>query len=348
MQILTHAFYEALEKVVGESLGPIEDRKTAEAIERLIPKIIPDIAKPIKDTLLKESQKMLEERRKLFLEFCQRNNKRWRPAFDLLETFIVICTEAGDNFNKSYRPKAVKEKDIVFDIVVRHHARACHIAQEIMCLLKSGFPDGAHARWRALHEVTVTALFVEKHGRECAERFYWHDVVESYRGMAQHRKYEHRLQEKGPTDEEIEKCKVIYDRLIDKYGQSFGEHYGWACHIFAGKKKKVTFADLEQDVSLDHMRPYYKWASQNIHAGAKGINNKLGLCEATEDILLVGQSNSGMTDPAHAAAISLAQITTVLLTIEPNIDMLVILHIVSEMAEEIGETFLQCDKGVNS
>ncbi len=74
------------------------------------------------------------------------------------------------------------------------------------------------------------------------------------------------------------------------------------------------------------------------------INNKLGMCEATEDILLVGQSNSGMTDPAHSSAISLAQITTVLLNIEPNIDRLVILKIIVEMEKEIGEAFLQCDK----
>ena len=46
-------------------------------------------------------------------------------------------------------------------------------------------------------------MFVKKHGRECAERFRQHEVVESYKGMLQHREYEHRLQEKGPTDEEF-------------------------------------------------------------------------------------------------------------------------------------------------
>lgn len=286
---------------------------------------------------------MLEERRELFTEFCKRNYKRWQVAFDLFETLVVICTEAGQNFNNSYRPTAAKENDVVFEIVVRHHARACHIAQEIMCLLKSGFPDGAHARWRALHEVTATAMFIKKHGRECAERFYWHDVVESYKGMLQHRKYENRLQEKGPTDEELEECKEVYRQMIAKYGKAFGKSYGWASHVI--KNNHVTFADIEKNVSLDHMRPYFKWASQNIHAGAKGITNKIGLCEATEDILLAGPSNSGMTDPAHATAISLVQITTVLLTIKPNIDRLVVLNIIFEMEKEVGEAFLQCKSG---
>ena len=96
------------------------------------------------------------------------------------------------------------------------------------------------------------------------------------------------------------------------------------------------------------MRPYYKWASQNVHAGAKGISNRIGLCEATEDLLLVGQSNSGMTDPAHSSAISLTQVTTVLLNIKPNIDRLVILNILLKMEDEIGEIFLSCDTGKDS
>lgn len=350
MEILTRAFYEAIEEELSKLLESAPESanedKVLGAIEKLIPEIIQKISKSTKNTLLSDAKRMLEERSELFSEFCKRNYERWQSAFDLLETFIVICTEAGASFNKSYRPKAVEKKDVMFDVIVRHHARACHIAQEILCLLKAGFADGAHARWRALHEVNVTANFVEKHGRECAERFYLYEVTESYKGMLQHREYEQRLQAKGPTAEELADCKKSYDQLINKYGKPFGQPYGWASHIITGKR--VTFADIEKDVSLDHWRPYYKWASQNVHAGAKGIRKKLGLCKTTKDILLVGQSNSGMTDPAHATAISLAQITATLLTIEPNIDRLVIFNIISDLENEIGEVFLKCDKGMNS
>ena len=64
---------------------------------------------------------MLEERRKLFTEFSQRNYTRWNTPFDLLETFIVICTEAGEEFNNSYRSTAVEENNLVFDIVSPLH-----------------------------------------------------------------------------------------------------------------------------------------------------------------------------------------------------------------------------------
>ena len=341
--ILTKSFYMALDKKLHESKISLDnlDDNNNEEIEGLIHQLISELSPSLKKLLLTDYHKTLLKKRDLFKSFCDKNVQRWQAGFDLLEVFILICIESGDNFNTAYRPSAFEKNDIVFDIVVKHHARACQIAQEILCLLKSGFPDGAHARWRALHEVTVTALFIAKNGYECAERFYWYEVVESYKGMLQHKRYEHRLNEKGPTNKEIEDCKITYDQLIDKYGRSFGKPYGWAANFI--NKGRVAFSDIEENVSLDHMRPYYKWASQTIHAGPKGINKTLSLCNSENNILLVGQSSSGMPDPAHGTAIALAQITTALLNIDTTIDRLIVLTIINEITKEIGEVFLKCD-----
>lgn len=315
-------------------------------VEELISDVTPEIVERLRESLQKSADKMLLDRRKLSKEFETRNADRWKEGFDLLETHIVICTEAGEEFNQSYRPKAVEKNDIVFDIVIRHHARACHIAHEILCLLKSGFPDAAHARWRALHEVNCTAMFIAKHGQECAERFYFHDVMDSYDAMCEHKKYDDRLQEKGPLQEEIDDCKLQYDRLVKKYGKPYSGHYGWASYLFPNHSR-VGFAAIEKDIGLDHMRPYYKWASQNIHSGSKAMRNRLGLCEAKDDILLVGQSNSGMTDPAHATAISLCQITTVVLCLQPTFDHLVLTQLISDYEKDVGDTFLKISQSIS-
>lgn len=336
MDNLHQELLNALNKTIENNPEKAEDID----IEQIIADITPEAVRLIKYTLVKSAKKMLKERRKLANGFEKRNVKRWAKAFDLLETHIVICTEAGEEFNSSNRPTAVENNNLVFDIVVRHHARACHIAQEVLCLLKSGFADAAHARWRALHEVNVTAMFIAKHGQDCAERFYFHDIVDSYDGMIEHKMYEERLQEKAPSQEEIDSCKVEYDKLIERYGKKFGDHYGWASYLLPNYKR-VSFTAIEKDVGLDHMRPYYKWASQNIHSGSKGMRNRLGLCEAKDDILLVGQSNSGMIDPAHATAISLSQITCTLLTIEPTLDYIVIMKIANEFQEDVGSAFLE-------
>jgi len=338
---------EDLQRIFLKTLNNIFENNPAQAeeidIEQLIADVTPEAVELIKGTLQKTAQKMLKKHRALARDFEKRNIERWSKAFDLLETHIVICTEAGEEFNSSYRETAVKNNNLVFDIVVRHHARACHIAQEILCLLKSGFADAAHARWRALHEVNATAMFIAKHGQDSAERFYFHDIVDSYDGMLEHKKYEDRLQEKAASQNEIESYKIEYDKVISHYGKKFGDHYGWASNIFPDHGR-VGFAAIEKDVGLDHMRPYYKWASQNVHSGSKGLRNRLGLCEAKEDILLVGQSNSGMTDPAHATAISLCQITCTLLVLEPTLDHIILMKIMDDYQKDVGAAFMDIEK----
>ena len=343
MEHLHKAFLETLAKIVEDNPGRAETLDIGKIMEQSTPETVRSIKKSIFET----AQTMLEERRSSWDEFKQRNIDRWGKGFDLLETHIVICTEAGEEFNSSYRKAAVEDGDIVFDLVVRLHARACQISQEILCLLKSGYADAAHARWRALHEVSVTARFISKHGRECAERFYFHDVVDSYSAMREHKKYEDRLQEKGPSDEEIKSCKVQYDNLIQRFGKKYGDHYGWASYLFP-TYGRVGFAALEKDVELDHMRPYYSWASQNIHSGSKGMRNRLGLSETGKDILLVGQSDEGVIDPAHAAAISLGQITCVLLMIKPTLDSIVLMELIAEFQKDVGETFMELRRCKNS
>lgn len=338
---------DTLQNILLENIDSLFDKKqkipSDIEIEGVINNIIPDMVSTLKESLANSAHEMLREHRFLSDEFVAENISRWAKAFDLLETLVVICTESGEEFNRSYRLQSASDDDLVFDLVVRHHARACHIANEILCLLKNGFADAAHARWRALHEVSATAMFIAKHGKECAERFYHHEVVDSYNGMIEHKKYEHRLQEKGPTIEEIAECKVLFDLLLKKYGKKYADNYGWASYIFPNHNK-VGFGAIEKDVELDHMRPYYKWASQNIHTGSKAMRNRLGLCEVDEDILLVGQSDSGMTDPAHATAISLMQITTTLLFLKPTIDHIVISRVIQDYSVEVGNAFLEVDR----
>ncbi|MEZ9041736.1 MULTISPECIES: DUF5677 domain-containing protein [unclassified Vibrio] len=338
---------EQFEKFIEDLIAENPDKAKDLDIEMLIADITPDFVDAIRASLASSMPEMLSNRRYDYNSFADRNVDRWKSGFDLLETHIVICTEAGETLNSEHRPQAAEQGDLVFDLLVRHHARACHIANEILCLMKNGFPDAAHSRWRALHEVSATALFIAKHGQECAERFYFHDVVDSYDAMKEHRKYESRLQAKAPTDTEIQEVKKVYDDLIKKYGKGYSGHYGWAAYLFPAHNR-VGFGAIEKDVGLEHLRPYYKWASQNIHAGSKGLRNRLALEECEEDILVVGQSNSGMTDPAHATAISLLQVTSALLMLRPSMDAIVMMQIATCYSDDIGSEFLKLSRNSDS
>ncbi len=342
MDVLQKEFDKLVNLSLKELKEPIDDEKKRKITERGLKSVMPQLIENTLKTLKKTAPRMLRERRSLSAKFTKRNMHRWSKGFDLLEKLIVICTEAGENYNNFYRPTAVETQDIVFDISVRLHARACHISSEILCLLKNGYADGGHARWRALHEVVATTLFIIKHQRPAAERFLAHEIVDSYKGMIQYNKYADRLNVVPFSKTETDKHRLHYDKVIAEYGPDFKGLYGWASASL--NISSPRFANIEADVKLDHMRPHYKWASQNIHANVKGVKNKLGMCEAKEDVLLVGQSNSGMTDPAHATAISLSQITVGLLAAEPNLDSLVTMEAIMAIADEVGDAFLDVEQ----
>lgn len=302
---------------------------------------IPEIAHEIVSSLKKGSKEQLKSVRNYREGFVSRNIERWGKGFDDLEILLLVCSEAGEEFNNTNRENATQEQNIKFDLAVRLHARACHISSEILWLLKGGFADGAHARWRALHEVVVTTLFLLSHGNELSIRYLEHEVIESHKAMTQYTKYETRLNIKGFSKKELAECKAARDEAISKYGKDFEGNYGWAADVL--NNKRPNFSHLEEAVKLDHLRPYYKWASQNIHANVHGIRNKLGLAEATEEVLLVGASNSGMTDPADLTALSLTQISVGLLTIYSNMDSLIMQYVIKELSTSIGELFLEIE-----
>jgi len=337
-KILVEAIRKRFESVTSEDdIKQISDAISGQ-VESLLDNLPSDMLSTIKTTAVDG----LAERRSLHAEFVERNVCRWKEGFDLLELQIEIAIEAGASFNDRLRPKAASVGDIVFDLLVRLHAKGCLIGKEILTLLKNGYADGAHARWRSLHELSVTSMFLATHGKDAVQRYVDHELVETYKGALQLNKYEPRLNTHGFSDEELDQFKLQYDAVLKSYGKEFGCPYGWAAFIL--NKGNPTFFDLEEAVGLDHMRPYYKWASQNIHANVKTIRNSLGLSEAVKDVLLVGPSNSGMTDPAHSTAISLSQLTCTLLCSVPNLDGSVLMKILLSLSDQIGDAFFKCNE----
>src|SRR5262249_48456603 len=137
--------------------------------------------------------------------------------------------------------------------------------------------DGAMARWRTLHEIAVTALFLQDGGDAVAARYIDHEVVESWRSAEKHRLYRDRLKEKSLSDKDFVRLEQRYQDLITKYKKPFAGPYGWASEkLNHHDKHKTTFADIEAAVNIDHLRPYYKLASHPVHANPKGICFKIG------------------------------------------------------------------------
>jgi hypothetical protein len=321
----------------GEELEAILEERY-QAFGKLIPDIVSELSGEMLKAVKSRNKKMLRGERKHQQRFVKRIHKLWKNPLDLLAMMITLCIEFGSNFNDAFRKGEIEENPVVVEVITRLHARGCQVAQEILVLIQSGFADGAHARWRSLHEIAVTAFFIAKHGEETANRYLLHDAVESYRSSKLYKKYAERLGYAPISESEFEGLERAYQDLVSEYGKSFGSQYGWASIDLS--KKRPTFRDIEEDAGLDQLRPYYKLASHNVHANPKGVLFRLGLYPETSDILLAGPSDVGFADPGQGTAISLAQITTILLTQSPNIDRLVKCRVLFDLEREISARFV--------
>ena len=307
--------------------------------------IIPDLADSIADSMLSRIKKDApcgllanwEYRR----QFEERLRTDWQNPLELLDLFISLALEAGDEFNREFRGDAARSIDAVFEALTRLHARACQIASAILVLLRSGYADDAHARWRALHEISVVSHFISEEGQEVAERYLLHDGIQRYKLALKLREHAESLAAESLSQKELDELKIQRDQLVRQFGKSFKENYGWAASTLG--KNRPTLQDIEESVGLEHWRPYYGMASHNVHANAHGGYFRLGLSDQANEVLLAGPSNMGLADPGHSTAISLCQVTTVLLTTEPNLDSIVIPKLLLKLEQEIGEAFLQAD-----
>lgn len=278
-------------------------------------------------------RKLRNDRRK----FNNINNKNWGEALNLLEAFIDISLDTGILFDQKFRPLAIEENDIVFDALTKLHARSCQVSSEILVLLRSGFADGAHARWRTLHELSTIALFISHHDNELAERYLIHSVVADYHRAVEYRKYSNPLSYAPMSDEVFNQLKASYEVALDKYGANFKNDYGWASAIL--NKDKPSFADIEEKAGVLHMRPFVKLAHMNIHAGSTGILFRLGSPPNNRDLLVAGPSIYGIGEPAQNTAYSLELLTEAFLSRKPNTENLGFVLAFRKLMEEISWEF---------
>ena len=237
--------------------------------------------------------------------FIKRNREKWSKGFIKLHALREICLDAGINFQKQFLKNTKYHNDELIGVFMRQHAHACRISGEIICLLEGGYPDAALARWRTLYEMVIQCLIIQKHGREAAIDFIKYGLVKTVEGIEEHHRTAEEMGHETFTDEELNFYFELRENLIGN-----DKSWHWA-RKYTGVAK---IEKLREYVGLDKWSHNYKLASRNIHADYYEVGSLYAMQEAKEDVLLVGQSNSGLTEPAHFTAISLSQITAIFLT----------------------------------
>jgi hypothetical protein len=269
-------------------------------IHSQLPQMIEVISQKVSSSLLRQLKRngatLLKETHRERLAFQVRLAKTWRKAFFLIELFLAVALESGANFNREEHLSTSPVCGDVVYVLTRLHARACQISAEIIALLKAGFADGAHARWRTLHEIAVVSTFVAKHGAVTARRYLAHEAVESNKAATQYQRHCRLIGHEPLDPKEVAAIQKRYAAALQRFGKDFAGSYGWAASAL--KKSRPTFSDIEQDVKLDRLSPFYRLASHNVHANPKGLSVKLGLGPDVGQVLLAGPSSTGLADPA--------------------------------------------------
>jgi hypothetical protein len=285
---------------------------------------------------------MLRQERDFNAGFVERNKKRWKKGFDLLETLIHISHESGEQFCKENRRAATKKNDFRLYVLMRLHARSCLISREILTLMSNGFADGAFARWRTLYEIAVTAMFLSTQPSEVSEMYLAHESTERNRAAEEFQKHCKDLGHKPINKREMSRIKKELDATLSRFKSKFDHQYGWAAKAVG--KNACRFVDIEDAVQMGRMRPYYRLASFGVHAGPHGLHSYMGMSDADQEMALAGPSDGGMADPGHATAIALTQIATALISLKPNLEAVVISKIMLRLTDKIGKAFLNVHK----
>jgi hypothetical protein len=349
-EFLQKLLIEAITEVIrDECVSDEQLSKLSETIGNEVEPISNSVAKILYKALRKRMNHMLRSQRRAYKGFEKRHYLRWKEGIDFLEAFMVLAYELGANFNQQYRIEASNTQDYLFEALTRLHARAVQIGFEVLLLLSKGFADGAHARWRSAHEIAIVSNFLATNGQDVAKRYLDYEVIESYEAMRQFQKYAESLGYDKFPEEDLAHLRKICESLAEKYGPSYyNEHkyneHGWAAKALGkeGRKDRVKISDIEKAVELDHYRPYYRMASQNIHASPKGSRIRLGL-RSGEELLLAGPSNYGLFDPAYGIAVSVLQSTVPLLTMKKSLDAIVMSKVLEKYVANIENAFGKVD-----
>ena len=190
----------------------------------------------------------------------------------------------------------------------------------------------------------MVSLFIGS-DEDLAERYRLHEAPESLRAARQYKHHTDRLGLEPLEEEEIVMLERDVAMLDDRFGCGYSADYGWAAKRLRRTRGKVTFGQIEEAAQLGHFRPYYRFASHNVHANPKGVFFRLGLIEQF-GTLLAGASNYGLADPGQNTAISLGQATTALTSLEPTLDDIVALKVVLLMMNQIPESFARVQRDI--
>ncbi|MCX6648679.1 MAG: DUF5677 domain-containing protein [Candidatus Bathyarchaeota archaeon] len=312
-------------------------------IKTIMNEVIPELSKEIVGTLHTTANQMLNSQKKIQKGFEKRLYHTWKEPLDLYECLIMVSSECGEQQKIKLNNKINDPNQSKHEALIKIHARSLQISNEILVLLKAGYADGANSRWRSLHELAVISYFLCANNDELSRRYLDHDIVRMFKEAGDYKDNYKKLGYDSISRKEFNKIKKEKEYLCRKYPDKFQEDYGWIPRSILSNR---NFGALEKNVKFGKYHPFYNLSCDSIHGGAKGFY-RLGLMHEYQDkFLLVGPSNYGLADPLQNSAISLTQITLCLLGLEPDVENIIQMNVISNYMKNIGVKAVAVQEGI--
>lgn len=331
-------YQEIFLKLIEENKNTIAKKleKNPNFIQSIMNFAIKNSSEILFKNLDKDKRNMLDENRKIILEYNERLYNQWKKPIDNLETIIEMSHECAEIYTESFVKEAEKKEDLLFHSLRTIHSRALLTSRECLVLLKNGYADGAFSRWRTLYELSVIgALLFEKKDNNLCEKYLDYFHIQAYKEEQLNREKGH----PSHTDDSFINLKDNYDYVVQKYGKDYSKgEYGWANELL---NKVASFRDIEDSANMGNLRGYYKSSSMFVHGNYKASQESLGLIPNIDRMLLVGPSNYGLSIPMQNVAISLVSITSCFLLVYPTIDTMSACSILQKF---MGKILIDADK----
>ena len=322
------------------------DEEFNDLVKDKLPKILEGVSNIVSSAITNlYKRKILSELKLKEEDFNARLFKEYRDGLEYLQIFVDLNKYLGKNFLKQLEKVISNEDKLKLGILLRLHARACQVSTEILTLLKYGYPDGAHARWRTLHEIAVIFLILIESNNNTIEMFADYQYIDKLK-KAKSFQTHHESLNWPPIDES--KLEVLEEKrasLKEKYGNDFTKSYGWTLNLIENRGER-HFKKLEEIAGLDYLRPFYSWACENIHVGMDGISNRMSLYDSSSVsyLMFTGPSQYGLADPAQFTTFSLLSITSALISIDESYENMILKSLLESLHEKSSSSFFKRHK----
>ena len=264
-----------------------ESENWGEVYKEFCYKLIESLASYITDNLADQDK----EEKELHESYREHLQSVWGEGLAWLHQFYSKCIDICEGY-RWYIDQAeiVPAKCNLYNALLAIHGKALLVYAEIICLLENGFPDGAYAHYRMLYELWAVAEFLNADTDDVSRAF-----LESADAKANNETSHYKWAKISSRFCEIEKEITISSIVSEAH--------------------RILKTDSRVTASNTHLKKLYTFPNQIIHPSAAGVLGRTAY--SNENLLVVGNADSGLCIPAMNASMTMFNISQIFLSMVP-------------------------------